>query len=48
MSDDSPKPSFSSGRRWLMWFNTLLGVAAVVALVGIANYFASGYFKRFQ
>ncbi len=48
MRDDSSKPSFSSGRRWLMWFNTLLGVAAVVALIAMANYLASGYFKRFQ
>jgi len=44
----SSKPSFSSGRRWLIWFNTILGVLAVIALVGMANYFASGYFKRFQ
>lgn len=48
MPDHSPKPSFSSGRRWLMWFNTLLGIAALVALVLMANYLASGYFKRFQ
>ena len=48
MDDESPKPSFSSGRRWLIWFNTILGVIAVLALVVIANYLASGYFKRFQ
>lgn len=45
---ESPKPSFSNGRRWLNWFNTILGVIAVVALVAMANYLASGYFKRFQ
>ncbi|MEO6034709.1 MAG: Gldg family protein [Verrucomicrobiota bacterium] len=48
MDDDAPKPSFSKRRRWLIWFNTVIGVIAVLALVGIANYFASGYFKRFQ
>ncbi len=48
MDDASPKPSFSQGRRWLIWFNTILGVVAVLALVGMANYLSSGYFKRFQ
>ncbi|MEO5802743.1 MAG: Gldg family protein [Verrucomicrobiota bacterium] len=48
MSSKSPKPSFSSGRRWLIWFNTILGLIAVFAIVAMANYFASGYFKRFQ
>src|SRR5665213_3015347 len=43
-----PKPSFSAGRRWLIWLNTFLAVAAVLALVVMANYLASGYFKRFQ
>lgn len=45
---DTLKPSFSKGRRWLIWFNTILGVAAVIALVAMANYLASGYFKRIQ
>lgn len=45
---DAPKPSFSKSRRWLIWFNTILGVAAVIALVAMANYLASGYFKRLQ
>lgn len=31
-----------------MWFNTILGAIAFFALVAMANYFASGYFKRFQ
>lgn len=48
MDDKLSKPSFSSGRRWLYWFNTILGMAAVLALVAMANYLASGYFKRFQ
>ena len=42
------KPSFSVGRRWLIWLNTFLAVAAVLALVVMANYLAAGYFKRFQ
>ena len=45
---DSPKQSFSNGRRWLNWLNTLLAVAAVLALVVMANYLAEGHFKRFQ
>jgi hypothetical protein len=45
---DSPKQSFSNGRRWLNWLNTLLAVAAVLALVVMANYLAGGHFKRFQ
>jgi hypothetical protein len=45
---ESSKPSFSKSRRWLMWFNTIVGVIAVLALVAMANYLASGHFKRFQ
>jgi hypothetical protein len=41
-------PSFSSGRRWVIGLNTFLAVAAVLALVAMANYLAAGYFKRFQ
>jgi len=48
MDADTPKPSFSRSRRWLIWCNTIVGVAAVLALVAMANYLASGYFKRFQ
>jgi hypothetical protein len=45
---DSPRPSFSHGRRWLNWLNMLLAVATVLALVAMANYLAYGHFKRFQ
>jgi hypothetical protein len=45
---DNPKQSFSHGRRWLNWLNTLLAVGAVLALVVMANYLADGHFKRFQ
>jgi hypothetical protein len=45
---DNPKLSFSNGRRWLNWLNTLLAVAAALALVVMANYLAGGHFKRIQ
>ena len=48
MDADTPKPSFSNSRRWLIWCNTIVGVIAVLALVVMANYLAAGYFKRFQ
>lgn len=48
MDDKPSKPSFHPARRWLNWFNTIVGVAAVLALVAMANYLASGYFKRFE
>ena len=40
--------SFSARRRWLSALNMLLSTAAVLALLVMANYLASGYFKRFQ
>jgi hypothetical protein len=40
--------SFSNGRRWLIWLNTVLAVAGCLALVAMVNYLAEGYFKRFQ
>ncbi len=40
--------SFSRGQRWGIGLNTFLAVAAVFALVVMANYLAAGYFKRFQ
>ena len=45
---DSPKHSFSNGRRWLNWLNTLLAAGAVLAMAVMANYLADGHFKRFQ
>jgi hypothetical protein len=45
---DHPKHSLSNGRRWLNWLNNLLGVAAVLAMVVMANYLAAGYFTRVQ
>ena len=45
---DTPKPSFSSGRRWAIALNTILAIGAALALVVIAIYLAGGYFKRYQ
>ncbi len=44
----SDKPSFSAGRRLLIGFNFCLSLVAVLALVVMANYLASGYIKRFE
>jgi hypothetical protein len=45
---EQPAPSFSGSQRWSIALNTFLAVAAVLALVVMANYLAAGYFKRFQ
>ena len=45
---NSTKPSFSAGRRLLNGFNFFLAITAALALVVMANYLASGYFKRFE
>lgn len=40
------KPSFSASRRWGLFFNVFLAVVAVLAFIVMANYLASGYYKR--
>jgi hypothetical protein len=40
--------TFSAGRRWLVGFNSLLAIVAFLAIVVMANYLASGHFKRMQ
>lgn len=45
--NDAP-PSFSSGRRWKVLLNVALSIAAVLALVVMANYLAVRHFKRFH
>jgi ABC-2 type transport system permease protein len=45
---DTPKSSFSKGRRWLNWLNDLLAVIAVLAMVIMVNYISSGHFRRVQ
>jgi hypothetical protein len=46
--DDTSKPSFSSGQRWLGALNTGLAAVAALALVVLLNYLASGHVLRFQ
>jgi hypothetical protein len=46
--NDTSKPSFSSGQRWLGALNTGLAAVAAVALVVMLNYLAAGHFMRFQ
>jgi hypothetical protein len=45
---DTPKPSFSRGRRWLGMLSTVLAVAGALALLVMLNYLAAGYFLDFQ
>ncbi len=40
--------SFSSGRRWIVGINSFLAIVAFLAIVVMANYLASGHFKRAQ
>lgn len=47
MADQSqPRNSFSAGQRWINLLNASLGIAAVIALVVMANYLSAHYFKR--
>ena len=46
--NDTPKPSFSGGRRWLSALNTILAATATLAIVVMLNYLATGHFWRFQ
>ncbi|MBR90761.1 MAG: hypothetical protein CMO66_05775 [Verrucomicrobiales bacterium] len=43
---DAPAKSPAPIRRWLWWVNFALGVAAVLALAGMANYFAHRHHSR--
>jgi hypothetical protein len=45
---DDPKPSFSSGQRWMGATNTALAAVAAFALVVMFNYIASGHFLRWH
>jgi hypothetical protein len=45
---DTPKPSFSSGRRWLGALSTVLAAAGALALVVMLNYLAAGHFLNFD
>jgi hypothetical protein len=47
MSTENPT-SFSKGRRWVIGINSALAAIAFLAIVVMANYLASGHFKRTQ
>ena len=47
-SPQQSPPSFSRFQRLATGLNTFLAIAAVLALVVMANYLAAGYFKRYQ
>lgn len=40
--------TFSAGRRWVIGINSFLAIIAFLAIVVMANYLASGHFKRTQ
>ena len=42
------KPTFSTRRKWVIGFNVAVAVAAVVAMVVMANYLAARHYLRFQ
>src|SRR5579872_1845491 len=47
MADDS-KNGFSAGRRWISGFNASLGMLALLAIIVMLNFVASGHVRRFQ
>lgn len=47
-SPDDTQTTFSKGRRWLIGINSGLAIVAFLAIVVMANYLASGHFKRMQ
>lgn len=47
-SPDETPTTFSKGRRWLIGINSVLAIVAFLAIVVMANYLASGHFKRTQ
>ena len=42
------KPSFSAGRKWAIGLNSLIAVAAVLAIGGMLNYLSARHFVRRQ
>ena len=49
MSEPTPSPaSFSAGRRWSRGFNSVTGIASLVAIMVMVNYLASGWYKRWE
>ncbi len=47
-SDVRPPPSFSALRRWAIALNVAAGLAAALALAGMANYLSARHHGRFQ
>ncbi len=48
MSDENQlPPTFSTARRWGIGFHVILGLAAALALVGMANYLSLRHYSRF-
>jgi hypothetical protein len=47
-SAEESQTTFSKGRRWLIGVNSFLAIIAFLAIVVMANYLASGHFKRTQ
>ncbi len=45
--DPSTKPSFSSLRRWGIFFSVIISIVAVLALVIMLNYLGARYYARF-
>lgn len=43
---NEPQNSFSKGRRWIVGINSFFAILAFLAIVVMANYMASGHFKR--
>ena len=46
--NSSTKPSFSSLRRWGIFFSVIISIVAVVALVIMLNYLGARYYVRFS
>jgi hypothetical protein len=46
MDEPIPKSSFSTGRRWGIFFSVIISILAVISLVIMFNYLGSRYFAR--
>ena len=44
--DTPPQLSFSLSRRWNIVLNLAVTIAAVLAILGLVNYFAARHFHR--
>ncbi len=46
MDDPTPKTSFSTGRRWGIFFSVIISIVAMIALVIMVNYLGARYYAR--